>query len=608
MKQKTCIIHDSYDAVKFLDQIKNSSDYQNAKAVLVNIYTEHIQKDYIEYLSNVVRKRLNKAQLTGLTCLLGFAQGERQIETTILTVLFFYKSEIEVLEYDFSKIDIENAKKDFIRAIENTSDLKGIQVFTTPLKNTETNDFLSSVNSLSINIPIFGAGAGYNEKIKNPNLYIFGSNIYENALIITLFKGKNLKIYAESTLGWTPIGKEMKVTEVIDNHIIKTIDNKLAGDIYKNYLGVTATENFVDNTCEFPFMLRRGNSWIARMPLKKDENGYIQFAADIHKGEKLVFSYGSKKFILKQSFKLAEYMSNKDLEGLLLHVCRNRYAYLKDDELYELQAFSNFYRETAGCFAFAEILYKNNSGGLQNSALVAVGFKEIDDSDESSIVEDCFIEDSIYYKDYKLIDFSKIDNNFDINQKKNTLIPFEERIINFLHATSLDLYLANKKLEDAATIDGLTGIFNRKKISERIEYELKKRDKIEKIKLIMFDIDNFKHVNDNYGHDMGDEVLKKIAATAKEKIRQQDSIGRWGGEEFMILLTEATMEDAIEIAERIRKEIFMLKWEKMNQISISLGLSQVYEKDDIQSLYKRVDNRLYYAKTHGKNQVVFKDE
>jgi diguanylate cyclase (GGDEF)-like protein len=124
----------------------------------------------------------------------------------------------------------------------------------------------------------------------------------------------------------------------------------------------------------------------------------------------------------------------------------------------------------------------------------------------------------------------------------------------------------------------------------------------------MFDIDNFKRVNDTYGHDMGDEVLIKVSATAKQSLRPHDSIGRWGGEEFMILLTEATKEEAIEMAEKIRKDIFNIKWEKMNQISVSLGVSEVRDNDDIQTLYKRVDNRLYYAKTHGKNQVVFKDE
>ena len=176
-----------------------------------------------------------------------------------------------------------------------------------------------------------------------------------------------------------------------------------------------------------------------------------------------------------------------------------------------------------------------------------------------------------------------------------------------MYATTRDLYLANMKLEEAATIDGLTKIFNRKKISELISYEIKKRD-AKDLYLIMFDIDNFKKVNDTYGHDMGDEVLERVAKTARENIRQHDSIGRWGGEEFMILLPHSNKKAAVEIAERIRSEVAGLKWEEMPSISISLGVTGIRRDDDEQSFYKRVDNRLYFAKTHGKNRVVSEDE
>jgi len=601
MKQITCAVQDSFDAVKFLDEIKGSPEYKNAKSILVNIFTERVQKDYIAYLSDIVKQKLDKAKVSGLTCLWGLAHGEKYNERTILTVMFFYHSEVEVLEYDFSETSADEAKADFLKSVQNISDLKGIQVYTTPLKNNVTNDFLSAINFEHDSVPIFGAGAGFADNAEEQNLYIIGDKIHDNGVVITLFKGRQLKIYAESTLGWTPIGKEFKVTDVADNHILKTIDNKVAGEIYQNYLGVTSAESFIENTCEFPFMLKRGDKWIARMPIEKDENGFVHFTADIHKGEKLVFSYGSKKLILKQSFNLAEYMSRKNLEGLLLHVCKNRQIYLKDDEILELHAFSNFYRETAGCFAFSEILYKNKSGGLQNSALVAVGFKEVEKNDELND-EDCYID---FYGARNFID-NKWGEDISLTKKKQIPLPFEERLVNFLHATSRDLYLANLKLEEAATIDGLTKIFNRKKISERISYELTKRGS-KNMNLIMFDIDNFKRINDTYGHDMGDEVLVKIAQTAKSCIREQDSIGRWGGEEFMILLPEAKKEEARAIAEKIRASINAIQWEKMPAISVSVGVTQVREDEDLQDSYKRVDERLYYAKTHGKNQVCSQD-
>ena len=602
MKQKTCAIQDSYDAITFLDGLKSSPDYLNAKSVLVNIYTERIQKGYIEYISGIVKEKLSKAKVSGLTCMLGFAHGEHFSEKTIMTVLFFYQSEVEVLEYDFSELPVEDAKCDFLEKLTGHPDLRGIQVYITPLKNDVTNDFLSAISGKHNEIPIFGAGAGYADTESEQNLYVFGNKVLENGLVITLFNANALRIYAESTLGWTPIGKEFTVTEIQSNNVVKSLDNKNAGEIYKNYLGVTSRENFIENTCEFPFMLKRKDKWLARIPIKKDKEGFIHFTADIHTGEKLFFSYGSKKLILKQSFNLAEYMSRKNLDGLLLHVCKNRQIYLKDDELLELEAFANFYRETAGCFAFSEILYKNKRGGLQNSALVAVGFREFA-SHEKIDEDDCYIE---FYGDRNFIGH-KWTEDFSVN-KKTGAMPFEERIVNFLNASSRDLYLANKKLEEAAVTDGLTKIFNRKKIYELIDCELKAGKKEEKPCLIMFDIDNFKKINDTYGHDSGDEVLIKISQKAKKLIGEKDSIGRWGGEEFMILLPDSKKEKAIEIAERIRKEINEIKWEKMTSVSISVGLAKALPHDDIQSLYKRVDERLYHAKTHGKNQVVSEDK
>ncbi len=605
MKQITCAVSDSFDAIKLLEDVKKSFDYQNAENVLVNIFTKRVQKDYISYISDLILSGLPKAKISGLTCLEGFSLCENTAASTVITILCFQVSEVKVIEYDFSKISVNDAKKFFVEELRNFSNLRGIQVYTTPLKNDVTNEFLSDVDLIDADVPVFGAGAGFGELSEDHRLYVFGRGIYENGVVITLFGGDRLGIYAESTLGWTPIGKEMTVTDIQDNTVLKNLDNELAGEIYKKYLGVTSEKYFLQNTCEFPFMLKRGDKWVARVPIQKDKDGYIHFTADILKGEKLLFSYGSKNAILKHAFNLAEYMSRKNLEGLLLHVCRTRYLYLKETEQLELQAFSNFYRETAGCYAFSEILYKNKSGGLHNSALVAVGFREFNNAEEKLYSDDCYVE-NVFYGTSNYIDFNKWVSEITQNGKDNQLLPFEERLVNFLHATTRDLYLANLKLEEAATTDGLTKLFNRKKISEHISYELKKRDS-KNIFLIMFDIDNFKRVNDTYGHDMGDEVLVRVAATAKSCIRSGDSIGRWGGEEFMILLPEANKEEAVSIAERIRTEISSLKWEKINQVTISLGVSGVRESDDDQTLYKRVDNRLYFSKTHGKNCVTSED-
>ena len=124
MKQKTCAFHDSYDAVKFLDMLENSPDYKNAKSVFINVFTDRIQEDYLEYLSTIIKSKLPKAKLAGLTCLASFAHGERLNASTIFTVLFFFKSQVEVLEFDFAKISGEEAKEIFLNKIQNCCPLK----------------------------------------------------------------------------------------------------------------------------------------------------------------------------------------------------------------------------------------------------------------------------------------------------------------------------------------------------------------------------------------------------------------------------------------------------------------------------------------------------
>ena len=122
----------------------------------------------------------------------------------------------------------------------------------------------------------------------------------------------------------------------------------------------------------------------------------------------------------------------------------------------------------------------------------------------------------------------------------------------------------------------------------------------------MFDIDNFKSINDTYGHDIGDEVLKTLSNLTLGSIRATDFASRWGGEEFMILLPETSLADTARIAENIRVAIESYKFEAIpTPITISLGVAD-YKSDykDKEEIIKNVDIALYEAKHNGKNQVV----
>ena len=156
-------------------------------------------------------------------------------------------------------------------------------------------------------------------------------------------------------------------------------------------------------------------------------------------------------------------------------------------------------------------------------------------------------------------------------------------------------------LYEIATHDEKTGLFNQKFFKSVLSLELDKARRGKKLSLIMLDIDNFKKINDNYGHLAGDKILKQLANLLKEKIRKSDIASRFGGEEFLIMLPNATKEKAKMVAERLRKSVQSAGLKP--RITISLGVSEYKKADTSNNLIKKADAALYRAKKKGRNRV-----
>ncbi|MDE2144479.1 MAG: GGDEF domain-containing protein [Patescibacteria group bacterium] len=167
--------------------------------------------------------------------------------------------------------------------------------------------------------------------------------------------------------------------------------------------------------------------------------------------------------------------------------------------------------------------------------------------------------------------------------------------------------------------DPLTGVFNRRGFTEEVERMMaaiekerthgrsKSKFSLTALGFIMLDIDNFKKLNDTYGHDAGDAALKAVAKTLESHVRQSDFVGRWGGEEFVIALLGANENDCASVAEHLRQEIetqtLKFKNKKM-LLSASFGAAEFKRRDGLENLIKKADKAMYAAKTTGKNQVV----
>ncbi|MFE4107612.1 diguanylate cyclase [Almyronema epifaneia] len=165
-------------------------------------------------------------------------------------------------------------------------------------------------------------------------------------------------------------------------------------------------------------------------------------------------------------------------------------------------------------------------------------------------------------------------------------------------------------VEKLAATDELTGVANRRYLLEIATKEFERAKRYGRsLAIVMLDIDHFKLVNDNYGHQVGDRVLQQMAAVAAETLRKGDTLGRIGGEEFIALLPETAPSEAEEVAERLRQKIanlaIAISPEHNLQITVSLGLSVHLAGDvTIDAIITRADAALYVAKAQGRNQVV----
>jgi two-component system cell cycle response regulator len=128
--------------------------------------------------------------------------------------------------------------------------------------------------------------------------------------------------------------------------------------------------------------------------------------------------------------------------------------------------------------------------------------------------------------------------------------------------------------------------------------------------ICMADLDHFKKINDNYGHQVGDDVLCDVAGRMQGAVRNFDTVGRYGGEEFLIIMDNADLDTAMEIAERVRRRVGSspIKTRSVETpVTVSLGIARLQPEDDIDSLIKRADQALYQAKREGRNRVVYQE-
>ncbi|MDO5516037.1 MAG: diguanylate cyclase [Clostridium sp.] len=567
-----------------LAELESEENYKKAKSVLIQIYEFNLNTAEIEKYILCIKERMPHACIAGITSNIHICNGKIENKSVMMTVSLFVESEVIIKEFNCDDISEANAGIELSQFIKNTPNVSGIEILSTSSAINLTK-FIHQIEYNNINHPIFGAGAGLDRIKSDTDVVVFSERIYKNGIIAVVFTGKNLHIKVDYCLGWIPLGKEMEITETKGPMCISKIDGVPAASIYEKYLHVLPDKDFIYNTCAFPITMIRHNKLITRASYNYDSDGAIHFTADVRKGEKIRLSFGNPQHVLKETAELNRRMRGFNPQALFMYGCVNRKMLFGDSIQNEIDVFKGTAQSVNGFYGNLEVIKNGKNGFIFNTSMIAAGMRE--GPEEEHLKEEHLKEDNISEE----------------KEIKHGRVPFIDRLLTLIQATSDELKESNDMLRKLVVTDDLTGIYNRRKIEDIFSYEISKRSNNCLISVIMLDIDDFKGINDTLGHDYGDNVLKKVAEVLKNNIRNSDSIGRWGGEEFMMILPKTSSAEAVVVAERMRKAVENISLDDVKNITVSIGVTKATQGEHIESVYKRVDTALYNAKANGKNRI-----
>ncbi len=552
---------------------------ENATTVLASIYSGWTDEDEVRTLLSQIRSALPKAVIVGCTASGEIMAGTMSLRTTVVTFMAFTSTQLQTQLIDFSNIPVNDGAAEVVATCRKQNDLAGIEVL---FANNDANAyaFLAAMSNLPRELPIFGGVAGCEE---NGSSYVFiNDTIIRNGAVVLCFLGHNIHIQVNASQGWDPLGPWFHITAMAAENVITELNHRPANYIYEKYLAISP-EDFEQELLVFPLFLERNGQPMLRHPSCTTQEGAIVLHGDCRIGERVRLAYGNPAKILNALRNIRKNILLFEPQAIMIFNCSSRRFFLLEAANHELKPFEDI-APSAGLYTAGEVGRTNNGEvSLRNMTLVSVSFRE---------------GETLQYRNSAI-------QLIPSHKPLTGAMKLMQHMAHFITVTSEELEAANRQLQQLATTDRLTALYNRGEIESILQKEIaSRRQENRQICAIMLDVDNFKMVNDTYGHAIGDEVLHSIGAALKRNIRRGDAAGRWGGEEFLIILPNCSIDTAANVAERIRTDVagdYTLP--NGEHVTVSLGVAEFSEDMSYMNFYRILDDALYQAKHQGKNNV-----
>lgn len=375
------------------------------------------------------------------------------------------------------------------------------------------------------------------------------------------------------------LGTPMEVTSS-EGNMLREINDTPAKSVYTRYLGEESCYDLEAACLRFPLLLERNGRILARLGNCVDDGeGSIRFWGNLSPGEKVRFGLLNPVSAIDDFRNVIQSLENHRCEALLVFPSEARKLMMQsltEDELGRLQQIAG----AQGMFTPGQYFYQTDQPDFLHYSHVVISMAEGNPNESLTLTQtgmDTFSPDTL-----------------------------EMRAISHLvNTTARELEEANQTLEKQANTDQLTGIYNRHKAGVVLDQEYRRAQRYGRpLSLIMIDIDDFKQINDRFGHQVGDDVLIKTTRVVQPVIRETDWFVRWGGEEFLIICPETGLTGTAEIAERLRVAVANASILDQRPVTISVGVACHVNNDTLETLLDCADKALYQAKSQGKNQTV----
>lgn len=582
MRQFTYLLNNVSDYEMACEEVGQTLRCMHVSCISAAIFCT---EEYL-YQARDLAKRMQadfpEAQVVGSVTERFILDGASYDRGVSLTFNIFERSRVESFAYATATMSVEDMGRDLLERLQRTKAPKAVALSIAGAGlGYDLTPLLKMASEAAPEVNFFG-GLADDSSVGKKGVMFNAFSMLDAGLGGCIFSGEELEVECLSNFGWRPLGRFMTITELETPYIITRIDGQPAAKVYEHYLDVAADQHFIKNSLTFPFYLERSGQVLARHPLALRSDGALVFGADFQEGERVHLAYGDPAGIVRNARKLHREMARFRPQGILSVSCVARSMLMGSDVKHELSGCMGL-APMNGYYAYGEVIRHEGEVMLANMTLELVGMREGKAAEGEALP-------------------LPPPEDFELSDQTNIM----RHLVRFISVTSAELEAVNARLQVRAQTDYLTSLLNRSELERMLKYNLNyAKETGRPVSVLMLDVDDFKGINDKYGHDIGDRALQLAAETLRRHTRKHDSPGRWGGDEFFVVLRDTTAEEAARLGERIRRAMSRADvLPDHKHLTTSIGVTEALPGDTPQSLFKRVDEALYLAKQeHGKNNV-----